>query len=221
MDLEKIIAMLKNASDASALVLYAVGIFVVIVLVGGAVIYGIICTRNKKTEMNELIRVGVTLNDWPDNPPANAPSRLEYGSVLVYMHDPASVKNERLDPVLSWLEKASCREYEVKRLLKRYVSALEKSGLQDDAGVALLRNLTEENGCAGLGRISIPNQKKGLVIRDTARKKLDKNNKYRLMVYRDIPDMPAQTFAGGTQCEAKNICITLECISHSAERRGK
>ena len=212
MDMEKIVLVLKEAKQNNTLVLYALAVFGVIVFVGWLISHMIACAKYKRTEMNGMIRVGITLNDWPENPPANAAPRLSYGTVLINMHDPATVRKGRLDPALNWREKASCREYEVIRLLERYCSTMENSCLQFDPGVLLLQRMLAGNHCTGLGRICVPSVRKGLEIRATTEKKQDKKNKNRLMVYKAIPDMLAQEFCNFTQCEAQNLCITLEYL---------
>lgn len=213
MNFSRIVDILWNGYHGGILFVYVLLVYGILVMLGAMIIHLINCARYKGTEMNGFVRVRVTLNEWPENPPENAPPRMDYGAILINMHDPATIQALRLDPQLSWKQKAECREYEVLRLLERYSKTMDNSSLHDDPGVVLLRQMLEGNHCTGMGRIRRLNAKKGLEIRASSEKKRDKESNNRLMVYKQIPEILCQEYYASTECEVRNLCVTLEYLA--------
>ena len=213
MDFAKIVDILQDGYYNGMLFLYVLLVYGIIVMFGALIIYLISCARYKGTEMNGLIRVRVTLNEWPETPLGQVPPRMDFGEILISMHDPVTVQAHRLDPELNRKQKAECREYEVVRLLERFSKTMDNSSLHDDPGVILLRQMLDGNHCGGMGRIRRLSAKKGLEIRASSEKKRDKESNNRLMVYKQIPEMLCQEYFKNTGCEAQNICVTLEYLA--------
>lgn len=213
--------MLTDAMYENTLIVVALLVFALIIFISAAVIYAMACAKNKATQMTGLIQVRVSLNEWPDNTPHDACPRLVFGDYLISMKDPSGIQNDRLDPHLTGLKKASCREYAVGTLLQRFYANYESAGMYADPSGRLLRELLKDNNfCRELGSISRKNDKKGLRASPGVDCKKDGKDLDKLSVYLEVPEDCASTFRAATNCEAKMLCITMQYLSRTRNEAG-
>lgn len=199
------------------LLIFAIGTFAVVALVGGLITYIVACIVNLTTKMGGLMKVSVDLNVWPeDTAEADCP-RLSYGTFLICMQDPSEIIEDRLDPKPTLLTAAVCRRYAVSRLLQRFTAALEGAGFREDPSCRLLQRLLDiPDFCSSLGVVFRRNAKKGLQAWTVLSKK-EESNPGKLAVYHKVPEALGEDFCAATGCRVKMICITMEY----GESRGK
>jgi len=210
---------LGEAMSTNMLVFAALAIFIVIVAAGAAASYAIACGINKKTELTGMVQMGVSLNEWPSNAHDTEGTRLNLGEFIISMRDPESVTKDRLDPKLTFMQKAYCRRYWVGDLLQRYYENYCSAGLKDDPSGILLRELLKETGfCIELGRIFRRSRKKGLQVYRCECWEQDKKNINKVSIYLDIPESLADTYWATAGCKAKKFCITLRYHSRNLNK---
>lgn len=192
--------------------LFAAGAFLLLTLLLALIAYYVACAVNKTTRMTGLVTVGLTLNDWPDDTNRSQCPKMSCGEYLVSMQDPASIVKNRLDPSLTWLQKAVCRRYEVQLLLRRFCAEFEAAGFRQDPAAGLLNALLKDDKFYDrLGTISRRNAGKGIQYQGEAVCKKNGANVDKVSIYLDIPqEKDAADYLTLTHCAAKNICITLE-----------
>lgn len=203
---------IRDLSESPLLLLLCtLCLFLLIVLVCAAITYVIASRVNQGTAMTGLMEVGVELNVWPDDKSEKNCPKLNYGTYLVSMQDPAQIQEMRLDPHLNWFQKALRRQYAVSALLERFYRSYESAGFGDDPSCVLLYQLLDAvHFCHTLGTVSRPKSKTGLTVRGQAVCWKDPKNPDKLRLFMDVPESIADAFARSTSCNLKKICITLE-----------
>lgn len=213
MDYIWFLQMISDAMDRDMLVLVALGIFLLIIVIGALIIYFAACSKNRNTEMPGLVKVGLSLNEWPDDGitmPGEGCTKLVFGEYLVSMHDPQEIQADRLDPRVSGLKKAYCRQYSVGALFRRFATNYLSAGMAADASGRLLHELLKDTVfCDDLGMIYRKNVKKGLRVNGINVWIQDKKYLDKVSVYTPVPEEIASSYAAATGCEAKMLCITL------------
>lgn len=185
--------------------------FVLLTLLVGLIAYYVACAVNKRTEMTGLVTVGLTLNDWPEDTGHEQSTKLSCGEFLVSMQDSDQVITDRLDAKPKWYQKAACRQYEVRLLLSRFCAEFEAAGFVEDPVVLLLNMLLRDDVFYNrLGTISRRNAGTGLQHRGEAEHRANGSNPDKIAVYLDIPEGKGNVYTERTQCNVKNLCITLE-----------
>lgn len=201
------------------LLLCTLGLFLFIVLVCAATVYIIASRVNRNTTMTGLMKVSVALNVWPDEKAEKNCPKLNFGTYLVSMQDPAQISEMRLDPRLNWFQKAFRRQYAVSALLERFCRSYESAGFGDDPSCAMLYQLLDAGFfCHSLGTVSRSSSKAGLVFHGQAVCKKDPKNTDKLELFLDIPESIGDAFNRSTSCDLKKVCITLE---YNVARIGK
>lgn len=185
--------------------------FLLLTLLAGMIGFFVACAVNKRTKMTGLITVGLTLNDWPEDTGHEQITKLSCGEFLVSMQDPDQVITDRLDAKPKWYRKAACRQYEVRLLLSRFCAEFEAAGFGEDPVMLLLDTLLRDDMFYNrLGTISRRNAKTGLRHWGEAEHRANGTNPDKIAVYLDIPEGKANAYTERTQCNVRNLCITLE-----------
>lgn len=203
---------LKNLSVA-ALTLVALGVLVLVILIGSVAAYFIACALSKGTDMKGTMGIGVSLNEWPTGV-SNEDIRLNGVTFQIPMDDPRDPSQEELrylfSPGRSGLEQACVRCYPMEVFLHRYRLAFQNAGNPEDPFCELLKDL-ERNGafCSGLGRLYRSNGKKGVRVLDNGSFSKTDGKPDCITVYAPIPQAAEQKFHAATGCTAKNICFTM------------
>lgn len=199
--------------------LLALLVFTIVMALIAAFTYAVACTTSKGTEMTGIMRISVTLNQWPDDSRYKDIRPLRLGDFWVGMKDPVNAnipEKDRLDRKRFWNEKPLRRRYPVSQLLERFLEAYKGAGFGEDASAKLLAGLLEkEKFCRSLGYCSFYNGKKGLCVADAWEFRKEPN-KDKVVVYQqlDIADFDtgalSTAFGDETLCDAQTICVALE-----------
>ena len=201
--------------NPTLLFLLTVLVFFILLIIGGFIFHAITCVVNGKTAMNGVMKMSVSLNSMPQNGEQILPG-LECGEYLIGMADLEEMTTDLFFPLLGWREQAELRRYPVSVFLSRFLRAAQNSMGRDDPLCLLLRDLLKRGGfCGELGSISRRNGSKGLRTTAASYEK-DKNNRDKLKIYGTIPENCGDVFRQNTQCEAKNMCITLEYLERGS-----
>lgn len=212
MNMNLIRSYVESAVDTPILFFgYVMCVFLILVAVGCLITYWAACAVNQKTQMTELMQVSVALNRWPEGADGDGSTMLSLGSYLICMQDPAGIGKNRLDPKLSGLALANCRQYRVSVLLNRFHSAFNGAGfLMDPASRLLDTLLYDEHFCEQLGWISRKNARKGLRVQTAGVSRKEGSSEDKVSVYYEIPGNLAAHFESETHCNARTLCVTLE-----------